>query len=366
MLLKIHELPHHVKHALKPIYLISGDEPMQSLEASMLIREAAKTQDFTEKEIHFIDTKFPWSSLLEKSGTMSLFGDKKILDLRLEKLPDKAAQEILYELCSQVDEATLVLISTPKIPKKNQSQKWIKEIISQGVFIQVWPISQEHLPQWLQQRTKNNQRQLNSDAALFLAQSTQGNLFAAKQELDKIFFVTEPGSEISLSLIKEQVFDNARFTTWELLDEAISGHSQKLPRILKRLKQEKTEPMILAKMIQKECLLLEKLSFQLSQGNSLGQVFKNARIWSNKQAVYSPALKRFSFSGWQKLWMKGLHLEKIIIGSVKANFWDECLDLLLMISGFMLWTPKQKMGSSNSSKKSNEIVAAIKSSLNEH
>lgn len=361
MLLKIHELARHLEQPLKPVYLVSGDEPLQVIETTQTIRDAAKSQGFSEREIHFIDNKFNWPLLLEQSGTMSLFGDKKILDLRLEQLPDKDGQKILNRMLSQLDDMTLILISSPKIPKQKQSLKWFKQLSQLGVYIPVWAIDFAKLPQWLMNRSRNHNRILKPDAAQFLAERVEGNLLAAGQELDKIFFMSSDGDEINLDDVKEQVIDNARFNVWELIDESLKGNFARIPRILDRLQQEKTEPMALAKMIENECLTMEKLSLGLKSGLSMTQVFKQERIWSTKQAIYNNALQRYSYLGWQKLWVKALRLEKIIIGAEKANFWDECLDLLLIIAGFRIWN--NNSNAMKSSKNSADNISKMRAAL---
>ncbi len=338
---------------------------MQILEATDLIRQAAREQQFLERETYHIDSKFNWPSLLEQGGTMSLFGDKKILDIRLEKYPAKEGQECLLQLLSANDPNTLVLISGPKLDKAHQNKKWAKWISAQGVWIAVWPVDLAKLPHWLISRAKQKQRNLALEAAELLANRVQGNLLAAKQELDKLFLQVVEGEQISLSLIEQQSADNARFTPWELIDECCKGNYQKLPQILKRLRQEKVEPMQLARMLQKECLLLEKLAQLKADGTMLASIYKEFRIWPAKQACYNPALKRYGVKGWQRLWVRALALEKVIIGAEPGDFWDDCLDVLFLMSGFSLW-PKKGSATKGCATKAGQNGAEVNQKNNLH
>lgn len=350
MRLNFDQIKSHIKQPLKTAYLISGDEPMQLLEAADLIRQAAGKQQFLERETYHIDSKFNWPSLLEQGSTMSLFGDKKILDIRLEKYPTKEGQEYLLQLLNMNDPGVLLLISGPKMDKAHQNKKWAKWISAQGVWIAVWPIELAKLPHWLITRAGQQQRKLTMEAAELLANRVQGNLLAAKQELDKIFIQVAEGQQISLSLIEQQSADNARFTPWELIDECCKGNYQKLPHILKRLRQEKVEPMQLARMLQNECLQLEKLAQLKADGQALASVYKDFRIWPAKQACYNPALKRYGVKGWQRLWVRALALEKIVIGAESGDFWDDCLDVLFFMAGFSLWSQKGNSAKPDQSK----------------
>jgi len=337
----------HLKNPLQRIYLISGDEPMQQLEAADEIRQVAKTQGIEEREIIFVDSKFSWESLLEQGGTMSLFAERRMLDIRIEKFPLRNDQKIFLDFLDRVDESLVVLLTTPKLDSKVQKQKWAQLIAKKHVWLPVWPIAIDALPQWLIKKAQQRDRKLDNNAAVFLANQVEGNLLAAKQELDKACLISEAGEIISQQLLAEQVSDNARFTAWELLDVVFKGGSivdkQKIPRILLRLKQEKTEPMLLAKSLQRDCLALEKMSAQIETGKSQSAVFQEYRIWAPRQAIMGAAVKRYRSNAWQRLWVRALILEKIIIGQTPGNFWDQCLELCLLISAQPIWSStKQK------------------------
>ncbi len=344
------QLSSQLKQSLQRVYLVSGDEPMQQLEAADKIRKAAKQQGIEEREVIFADSKFSWESLLEQGGTMSLFAQQRMLDIRIEKFPVRNSQKIFFDFLSQVDESLVVLITAPKLDSRVQKQKWASLISDKYIWLPVWPIAIEALPAWLIKKAQQINRQLSNDAANYLANQVEGNLLAAKQELDKACLISQDGEIIEQALLEQQVSDNARFTPWELLDATFKGgvSKDKIPRILQRLQQEKIEPMLLAKSLQRDCLTLEKMTANIETGKTQSAVFQEYRIWGPKQAVMAAAVKRYRSNTWQKLWVRAMTLEKVIVGQKKGNFWDDCLELCLLISAVQIWSvPRQNPSNAN-------------------
>ena len=68
---------------LPPVFVVASDEPLLSLEAQDAIRATARSQGYTEREVLQADGRFDWSRLTEAAGGLSLFAEKKIVEIRL-------------------------------------------------------------------------------------------------------------------------------------------------------------------------------------------------------------------------------------------------------------------------------------------
>jgi DNA polymerase III subunit delta len=94
-------------------------------------------------------------ALLQAGASMSLFAEKRLLELRLPsgKPGDKGAAALI-EYCSRPAEDTLLLISLPKLDGSAQKTKWGKALVegAQTQFVQIWPVDANQLPQWIRQR----------------------------------------------------------------------------------------------------------------------------------------------------------------------------------------------------------------------
>ena len=96
MQIKPEQLSSSLSRGLQTIYLISGDDTLLVEEACDEIIAAARAQGFTERSIHHVDSGFHWYDITNDAASMSLFAERKILDLRLGSGKfDKEASEVL-------------------------------------------------------------------------------------------------------------------------------------------------------------------------------------------------------------------------------------------------------------------------------
>ena len=74
----------HLQRGLKSLYTLHGDEPLLIQEAADAIRAAAREQGFSERMVHTASgAHFDWSEVLAAGGSMSLFADKQMLEVRI-------------------------------------------------------------------------------------------------------------------------------------------------------------------------------------------------------------------------------------------------------------------------------------------
>ena len=107
-MIKVDSLHAHLKSlssgaAMLPLYVFSGDEPLLMMEAMDQLRSAAKKQNFTEREVLLQERGFDWSALLSAGQTMSLFGDKRWVELRIPTgKPGRDGADALKQFAAQI------------------------------------------------------------------------------------------------------------------------------------------------------------------------------------------------------------------------------------------------------------------------
>ena len=77
MQIKPQQLAGALQKNLAPVYFLSGDEPQQLGELADAIRQSAKQQGYTSREIFFADKAFDWKQLNSSADNYSIFADKK-------------------------------------------------------------------------------------------------------------------------------------------------------------------------------------------------------------------------------------------------------------------------------------------------
>jgi len=81
--LRAEQLEAQLSKSLASVYVIHGDEPLLALEAADAIRSAARNQGCEEREVFTAERGFDWSELAQAGASQSLFGGRKIIELRI-------------------------------------------------------------------------------------------------------------------------------------------------------------------------------------------------------------------------------------------------------------------------------------------
>ncbi|MEM6708354.1 MAG: DNA polymerase III subunit delta [Pseudomonadota bacterium] len=234
------DLDRHLAGTLAPAYLISGDETLLLEESCDAVLTAARSQGFDEREVLHADGGFRWGELIDASASMSLFASRRVLDLRLPtNKVDREASDILREYLASAPEDVLLLVRMPKLDGRQKNSAWFKAFDQTGIVLQVWPLGRAELPRWLRQRARRLGIDLASDALGHLADVTEGNLLAARQELDKLVLLDLP-QPVELDALLAATADSASYGAFDLIDTALLGDGARVRRMLQALIAEGT------------------------------------------------------------------------------------------------------------------------------
>jgi DNA polymerase-3 subunit delta len=337
MKLNFNQLASHLEKNLKPIYFLSGDEPFQIDEAAGMIREAAKSQGYTEREVYHVDRSFDWDDLVHSAGSMSLFAERKVIELRIPGgKPGDKGSKALAAYCSKLPEDNLLLVVSGKLDASQTKSKWFKALDSAGVTLAVWPLEIQQLPAWLKQRMQLRGLQPSEDALTILAEQVEGNLLAADQELEKLRMLYGEGA-ITAEQIVDAVSDSARFDAFALVDVALQGDAVRVSRILHGLKSEDEDVLHVLGALMYQLRMLEKMASAVAKGQHLEQVFQQHRIWDKRKVVLNAGLSRHGLKRWQAFLLVAGRIERMCKGLATGKPWDELLQLTLRIAGVALF-----------------------------
>lgn len=280
--------------AMPSIVLVFGDEPQQKLECIDALREVAQEQGFNERQTLVADSEFEWSQLLEASQSMSLFADRQYIELELPTgKPGTAGAKVFNELVAGDLTDLLLLIHGPKIGKDVQSAKWFKNLVKHGFFTLCYPQEGRKLQQWISQCLQRNQLSGEPEAISLLAEQCEGNLLAARQEIEKLALIYGSGS-LTKEEVSKATVDQSRFTVFQLVDALLGGDTQRAIKILYRLESEGVEPNIVIWALIREWQLLTQLATMQQRGEAIN--WQRLRIWQSKQVLYQSALARLTMS----------------------------------------------------------------------
>ncbi len=334
MRLRPDQLGSHLQRSgLLPIYFVSGDEPLQKLESIDQIRLTARTQGYDERLVFNVDKSFDWSSINQASANMSLFSSRRIIELRMASpKPGKEGGRVLLEYAEQTNEDNLLIISADKLDKSAQSNKWVKAVEKAGALIQVWPVNPAQLPGWIQNRLQAKQKRITMDAARLIAQRVEGNLLAARQEIDKLILLLDKDS-IDIEDVITAVADSSRYDVFDLIESAFLGNADRTLQMLQGLRNEGAEPMALFGALMWEFRRLCSIAHQHEAGSNLESLFKSYRIWDQKKRPMNAVLKRHTCKSFDQLLKFCATIDKTLKSSRRDQAWDQFNALLLALAG---------------------------------
>ena len=270
MKIQANQLQSHLQKNLASCYLVTGDEHLLVDEALDSIREAARQQQFTSRDLHVATTGFDWSQLRDSTSNMSLFAERRIVELRLPTgKPGRAGSQAIVDLIEQLGSDLMLIVVTPKLDRSSQSAKWVKALDAAGVNVTVWPIGPRELPGWIAQRMRDTGLQPDREAVAMIADRVEGNLLAAGQEIEKLRLLHGEG-KVSADDVSSAVANSSRFDVFKLVDAALGGDAKRSMKVLAGLRAEGVEPVIIVWALTRELRTLASLSELLAAGADLG------------------------------------------------------------------------------------------------
>ena len=277
-------LPGQLTKNLAPVFAILGDEPLLVLECADAVRAAARKQGFAEREVYEAGRSFDWSELAHAGASLSLFGGKKVVEVRLPSgKPSAQASEAIGAWCERPNPETLLLITMPW-PEGGGwwDAPWFTALNKAGVIVEAQPIPRAALPGWLQKRLARQKQSASREALEYLADRVEGNLLAAHQEVQKLALLA-PEGELGLETVREAVADVARFDTYAAAEALAAGQTERYLRVLDGLRGEGEAPTYLL-------FTLSSVLFALSTGERVNKAL--ARIVDSARRYPPAAIER--------------------------------------------------------------------------
>ena len=333
MLLKGEQLAAHLERELKAVYVVYGDEPLLVIEAADAIRTAARRKGFDEREVLTAISGFNWNELHLATGNMSLFGGRKLIDLRIPTgKPGREGGKAIQDYCARPSPDALLLVTLPGLDWTEEKATWLKALTDAGVAVKLIPPNLAELPAWIAGRLRRQQQKAGADALRFIAERVEGNLLAAHQEILKLGLLY-PEGELSLQQIQEAVLNVARYDLDGLREALLSGDVARLTRTLDGLQQEGEAPPLVLWAMTEEVRALAQVKAGQKQGQPVDALLKEARVWGARQSLFKRALPRIKESTANAALEDAARIDRMIKGIGGGDGWTEFLRLGLGLAG---------------------------------
>jgi len=321
------QLKHALARGLAGIYLVSGDEPLLVGEAADAIRAVARGAGYAERTVFFIERSFDWDIVKQATQSLSLFAERRLFEFRMPNgKPDKGAATLI-DIATRPPPDVLCLVITDNLDRKASETPWVRAVEQHGVWLPIRSVETAALPGWLRARASALHVDMEPEAAQLIVDRVEGNLLAAKQELEKLALLGY-GKRITAELVLRAVGDSARYDVFQLGAAAAAGDAERALRVLLGLKSEGVEPTLILWALTRELR-------GLWQARERSRLRSNGRGggWNLAATPSSAALARMSKIPLAQLLRQAHHTDRVIKGLAGGDAWTAVTGLAAGMAG---------------------------------
>jgi DNA polymerase-3 subunit delta len=337
MQLAASQLTPHLHQGLRSLYTVHGDEPLLVQEAADAIRAVARTQGYTERTVHTVaGAHFDWSEVLAAGGSLSLFADKQIVEIRIPSgKPGKEGSPALQQLAesAQGNDSTLTIVLLPRLDKMTRGGAWFGALDANGVTIQVEPVERNALPQWIAQRLQQQGQRVAAGqegqrTLQFFADRVEGNLLAAHQEIQKLALLypaqgegsDSAGGVLGFDQVESAVLNVARYDVFKLSEAVLGGQAARVQRMLDGLQAEGEAEVLVHYTLAEDIRALKRVKDAMAAGRPLPMALREQRVWGLKERLFERVLPRLTMTMLDNL-LHSAHLVDGIVKGLKVPDW---------------------------------------------
>ena len=325
------QLPQHLQKGLKPLYTLHGDETLLVQECADALRVHAREGGYTEREVYTVaGAHFDWSAVQASAGSMSLFADKKIIEIRIPSgKPGKDGAQALQQIAqnAQGDEANLTLVLLPRLDSASSKAAWFMALEAAGVSIKIDLVDRKALPQWITQRLQQQGQRVAAGeegqrTLSFFADKVEGNLLAAHQEIQKLalLYPAGDGSVLSFEQMQSAVLNVARYDVFKLTESLLAGQALRTQRMIDGLQAEGEAPVLVHWALAEDIRSLRRVKQALLAGRPMPMALRENRIWGVKEKLFERVVPRLDEAQLNRL-LQAAHQVDGVVKGLKHPDW---------------------------------------------
>jgi len=325
---------------LAALYCLQGDEPLLVTEALDALRAAARQGGYTERSTLVMDARSDWSALTAATRSVSLFGERKVLEIKLPTgKPGKNGADALIRLAESCrdnpDPDTVVVIGLPRLDRAARDSKWALALARHGVAVDVPGVDRDRLPAWIGARLARQNQQLDRATLQWMADKVEGNLLAAHQEIQKLALLY-PEGRLAPEDVERAVLDVARYDVFGLRDAMLAGDAPRVVRMIDGLRAEGEALPLVLWAVGEEIRSLARLAAARAGRQDVGGLMRRLRIFGNHERLAQQALARVPARAWPAAVQHAHDVDRLIKGlAVNGRLgdpWEEMTRLALRVA----------------------------------
>ena len=225
----------------------------------------------------------------------------------------------------------LLLVSCEKWDASSRKSKWAGALAKAGHQIDIYPIGTGELPAWLERRMRALGLQPDQEVVALLADRLEGNLLAAKQEIDRLAVLKGSG-RVSIDDVMMSVAVDSRFDAFALGEHMLSGNLREGLRVAAGLKRlDSPLPLVVGALL-RELRTAEAFRLSMRGGEQEAMVFRRLNVWPKRQATVRSAARRLDTRRLYLAYRQLALIDRQSKGRASGNPWQALDELLVMLA----------------------------------
>ena len=313
------QLPGALRSGLHGPYTVFGDELLLVMEAVDAIRAAAAQAGYAARETRQAERGFDWQVLMAQMRERSLFGERRLLELRIPGgKPGRDGAAALGELAQDEQGDTLLLVLLPRLDAATQKSDWFTQLARRGTAVRVDSVEPAQLGAWMRRRLERHGLRLPSGAdgqacLELLVARCEGNLLAAHQEVEKLALLVEPG-ELDPEQVETLVQGAARYNVFRLGETVLAGDGARLLRMLEGLQGEGVAPVLVHWTLAEELRAWLRVRQGLDAGENFAALARANRIWGPREKLLQRVLPGLGLQVLEGLLLRAAACDRAVKG----------------------------------------------------
>lgn len=328
--------------ALASLHVLMGDEPLLLAEAGDALRASAQRAGYSERRSLVMDALSDWSAVKAQAQAVSLFGDKRLLEIKLPSgKPGKMGGEMLVWLAALAAQTpagqaeTLLAVHLPRLDRATRVSKWAGALLQSGLVVDIQPIERSRLADWIGARLARQRQRIDPSTLVWMADKVEGNLLAAHQEIIKLGLLY-PEGPIDGEDVKRAVLNVARYDVFGLRDAMLAGDPVRCIRMLQGLRAEGEALPLVLWAVGEEIRILARLAQARQSGQDVSDLMRKLRVFGTHEKLALQALARVAPNSWPAAVRHAHEVDRLIKGlSVPGRLddpWEEMQRLALRVA----------------------------------
>ncbi len=332
------KLAQRLKEQLDPHYLVYGRELFLVERCCTVIREQAKTQGYSERIVLNATVDFDWKTLSDQLNEQSLFATQKLIELRMPPSgrPGVPGAAALTECLQSKDTGNIVVVIAGALDAAARKSKWFTSWQKDAVVVDNPLLNFKQFQDWIRGYLDRNKIRYEREVVGRLAYYFEGNMLAAANEIRKLCLNFE-NRRLTLGELERAVVDQAQFNVFALTDACLNGHSERAVRLLRILRNEGAEPVVILLTLAREARLVYKIAIAIDNRDSLSPIYNQYRVWRSRETMISGAARRLGVVGSTHLVRQLARMDRVLKGRddppVGGSIWFEFERLILGMCG---------------------------------